>query len=636
MTQPLIGLTPEQIDEQNARSEQLLATQARANDKDARFGELGTLKRPDGDISTEVSITVTDPRINGGAPTNIPTLVHGQKNVDAILANKPISGEQQEIAIRRAAERAAAGAQLPSYPTIPAAVTAAQQRTADKGAGVPLSQQQQQPPAALLPGGFPGGAPVAAVAPAVEAPRALATVPQGPGIANSQAGNGIDPGILHALGTPGGAAGTTRQAGLSAADKAVDVARGGMLGIEQEHAQTQIESAQALAKAQADESEQGALDMRLATSKYSEAQQEQAKKREQLFAEAKETHGKIQNQLSELEAKGVDPNHYWSSQSTPAKILAAISIGLGAFASHPLGPRGHETTNTALGIINSAIGQDIDAQKINLQRGIELAKMKGAFAEGNFDHQQALLKAEQDSIQTAYSVAINDVNKRASMFHDNAEIQQKKDALVAGLTQSMDARTGQAIEQRYGLLKNAERPVTVGGTGDKLRQEILALASDKVKRAQEKGVALPITQAFREAYEEKTGQPGSREGYATAQPFPQKGEGAGQMSPRLRKSVAELDAAEKGIQELDALLNKGTGFSKSDRDRAAQQAEELKNLGVAVPEGSLDFTTNTTARRAGLAQALLGVRARKQALLTRGAGSVEGAGADAAEEPEKD
>jgi hypothetical protein len=98
------------------------------------------LNRPDGGISTEISITVTDPRLNGGKPTNIPTLVRGQKDVDGLLAGKDPTREQEEYAINRALERQKSGGYLPSYKTIDEAVKAAQERTASKGKNVPLTQ----------------------------------------------------------------------------------------------------------------------------------------------------------------------------------------------------------------------------------------------------------------------------------------------------------------------------------------------------------------------------------------------------------------------------------------------------------------------------------------------------------------
>lgn len=99
---------------------------------DATRGELGVLKRPDGGQSTEISITVTDKRLNEGKPTNIPLLVRGQKNVDALLRGEKWTREQEEHAITRAAERVKAGASLPSYGSIEEAEVAARARSKSK------------------------------------------------------------------------------------------------------------------------------------------------------------------------------------------------------------------------------------------------------------------------------------------------------------------------------------------------------------------------------------------------------------------------------------------------------------------------------------------------------------------------
>lgn len=98
--------------------------------KDARTGELGQVGN-----SSEISITVIDPRLNNGKPTNIPTLVKGQIDVEELAITFEWTREQEQIAIERAAERVAAGATLPSFETIELAVKAAGERSKTKDAG---------------------------------------------------------------------------------------------------------------------------------------------------------------------------------------------------------------------------------------------------------------------------------------------------------------------------------------------------------------------------------------------------------------------------------------------------------------------------------------------------------------------
>lgn len=73
----------------------------------------------DGSVSTELSITVTDPRLNGGKPTNIPSLWGGQVvDNDTAVANALASGKPYQ-----------------SFGTIDQAVAAAKARSNAGGAG---------------------------------------------------------------------------------------------------------------------------------------------------------------------------------------------------------------------------------------------------------------------------------------------------------------------------------------------------------------------------------------------------------------------------------------------------------------------------------------------------------------------
>lgn len=71
------------------------------------------LSNPDGSVSTELSITVTDPRINGGRPTNVPTIWGGRRMNDDMAVNAAL----------------ASGQKFPAFPSIPAAERAAEYRS---------------------------------------------------------------------------------------------------------------------------------------------------------------------------------------------------------------------------------------------------------------------------------------------------------------------------------------------------------------------------------------------------------------------------------------------------------------------------------------------------------------------------
>lgn len=76
-------------------------------------------RNADGSYSTELSITVTDPRLNGGRPTNIPSL-WGGREVD------------EDTAVKKALD---SGKQYPAFANVQEAVEAARARSEAGGAG---------------------------------------------------------------------------------------------------------------------------------------------------------------------------------------------------------------------------------------------------------------------------------------------------------------------------------------------------------------------------------------------------------------------------------------------------------------------------------------------------------------------
>jgi hypothetical protein len=81
-------------------------------------------KNADGSYSTELSITVTNPKLNDGKPTNIPSLWKG-KEVD------------ENTAVENAL---ASGKKYDSFPTIPEAVNAAKEKSKAGGANAPSNK----------------------------------------------------------------------------------------------------------------------------------------------------------------------------------------------------------------------------------------------------------------------------------------------------------------------------------------------------------------------------------------------------------------------------------------------------------------------------------------------------------------
>ncbi|HEX6786960.1 MAG TPA: hypothetical protein VF076_07165 [Acidimicrobiales bacterium] len=122
-----------------------------------RPGTSQPISNPDGSVTTERSITVTDPRLNGGRPTNIPSVWDGR-----------IVSQDEAI---DAATRS--GVSFPSFGSIDDAVGAARQRSDDLGAG--------RLPSIGGASGVPGAPPPPPGGPAA-APRPWTDINAGPSI----------------------------------------------------------------------------------------------------------------------------------------------------------------------------------------------------------------------------------------------------------------------------------------------------------------------------------------------------------------------------------------------------------------------------------------------------------------------
>ena len=120
---------------------QLIPEAIKSLSGDALSGELGAIPNPFGGVSTEKSITITDPRVNQGRATNIPQLVTGQspEAIERILTDQG-TREDEEVAILRAIQRVSDGQSLPDFNSIDEAVSAARKRS-DAGGSIDKFQE---------------------------------------------------------------------------------------------------------------------------------------------------------------------------------------------------------------------------------------------------------------------------------------------------------------------------------------------------------------------------------------------------------------------------------------------------------------------------------------------------------------
>lgn len=83
--------------------------------------------------------------------------------------------------------------------------------------------------------------------------------------------------------------------------------------------------------------------------------------------------GEIRAEIDKLATQKVDSGRFYQNMSTGDKVMAAISVALGGFASAMQGQPGQ---NAALAIIDKAVQRDIDEQMKNLENSRQVVALK--------------------------------------------------------------------------------------------------------------------------------------------------------------------------------------------------------------------------------------------------------------------
>jgi hypothetical protein len=434
------------------------------------------------------------------------------------------------------------------------------------------AQQNQQPPGGPIP------APTAPV----------------PDIPNS---------ALFGAGAPGVA---PRPVGMSPADKAYNAQLGA--GIQQAQADRDQALGQVgdIARNFSDQTQALVEDSQVAKMAFDSDRKKQADFAQSFQEETKRNASRIRDKLATLEAQGINPNNYWQQAGTASNILSAISVGLGGMAALNAHNGGR---NPGLEMLNDAISRDIDAQKTNLQHSLAVVGKESDLDNDSFEHQNALLKAETESTQTAYQLAQNQLAKHAAMYKDNADVQTNAQKLSAGLNESLGSKIEDFQSKQWQLAKNAEKMTGVGGAASQITPKMIGDATiDLIKKG------IPAEDARRQAiisFMGKNFAPGSPE--KTVQGAAGKAS-VGRGAAILMREGSQLDAAEAAATELHQLASNGSNLSPTTRGRMAALSQQLDAAGF---KNQITSPGLTGANPAQAAQILQAVRNRKAALANR-------------------
>lgn len=111
--------------------------------------------------------------------------------------------------------------------------------------------------------------------------------------------------------------------------------------------------------------------------KYQEFNRQEEQKRQDVQIEADKRQRELDATINEFSNSKVDSNRLWANSSTGNKILAGVSLALGA-----LGAGFNGGKNNSVDIIERAIDRDIEEQKANIaNKGQAAQQARGAYAE---------------------------------------------------------------------------------------------------------------------------------------------------------------------------------------------------------------------------------------------------------------
>jgi len=257
----------------------------------------------------------------------------------------------------------------------------------------------------------------------------------------------------------------------------------------------------------------------------------------------------------EYRAVEIEPNRIFKNASTGAKILAALSVGLGAYAASMTGGK-----NYALEIIDGAIADDIESQKLEL-------KQKGAAIDDKRNLMNDLIKrgmseaeAEEASRLMLYEKVQRTLKQRLLDIKDERLKENAKDLdeQLALKNAETKARLLQKTLTRQETVSTTKQLPTVA-----LKAKLAAIqerVKQKVKREIDQELGLP----------QKEKDARTVEGYLGLAPTP--------------KAAEKMRAAERGtnslIKQIDGLIAYREKYGRELFD--AEVSKTGKGMGTAV------------------------------------------------------
>jgi hypothetical protein len=178
----------------------------------------------------------------------------------------------------------------------------------------------------------------------------------------------------------------------------------------------------------------------------------------------------LQQSMATFNSEKIDPSHFWASRSTGQKMLAGIGLALGAMGSAFTGG-----PNQALGIIQSAIDRDIEAQKANLskaQQGVQnQASLLGIYRQKFQDDAQAEAATRATMLQNA-ALRTQAMAAKYDAPELKAKAQQAAAQLGAEAAKAMDDFKQRAFERSLQTAQLGVEQEKLGLAGVQRQQQL--------------------------------------------------------------------------------------------------------------------------------------------------------------------
>jgi hypothetical protein len=286
----------------------------------------------------------------------------------------------------------------------------------------------------------------------------------------------------------------------------------------------------------------------IARLQFEHDQKELADRRNKVSKDYDGMHSKINAQLDELDAKGLDPKRYFKNAGTAANIGNALTIGLTQFGQG----LARRSGNPALDIVNKQIDDDIESQKYDMDKAYKVLSKRGELANNKFDANLAMIRAEGESKLSAWTVADRDLDRQAKLLGDNytanTAFQQMKLGIQEKIAEVKKTQTDQ--EMNYQVKANPVRSV---GPNPEQRKAVLDRAQKQFDDANTAGKPISWTEAL---------QRGAQQGLG----IPVGGERSDISHPQKGDTKTPIPMKPDLVQRLTSMPSQSTNWSPVSRN----------------------------------------------------------------------